>query len=311
MILEIIAGSKVSRPQRQRPAGATRFHLTPKRETCLPEHRGCFDTRLSAKSKMKVVLFCGGLGMRIRDYSDAIPKPMVPIGGKPILWHVMKYYAHFGHKNFILCGGYKGEIIEEYFVKNNHQSANGKNSATEVNEMADWKITFVDTGSATTIGQRLKAVESYVRGEKVFLANYTDALTNLPFPEYLNHFYKRKKIASFLCVRPSQQFHVVSVKGDVVKEIEYVDRSNTWINGGYFIFRNEFFKFLNEGEELVEAPFQRLIKEEELLAYKYRGFWVAMDTFKEKQRLEDFSASGHAPWEIWRSNDKNASTATN
>ena len=168
------------------------------------------------------------------------------------------------------------------------------------NEMADWRITFVDTGRESKIGQRLKAAEPYLKNEKVFLANYTDALTNLPFPQYLNHFYERKKIASFLCVRPSQQFHVVSVKGDVVREIEYVDRSNTWMNGGYFIFRNEFFQFINEGEELVEEPFQRLIKEEQLIAYKYRGFWVAMDTFKEKQRLEDLSATGHAPWEIWK-----------
>lgn len=236
--------------------------------------------------------------MRIRDYSTAIPKPMVPIGERPILWHVMKYYAHFGHKDFILCTGYKGEVIQEYFAGNG--AVNGSSPSPNGND-SDWRVTVVNTGETASIGQRLKAVEPHLNNDEIFLANYTDALTDLPFPAYLNYFFKRKKIASFLCVRPSQQFHVVSLKGDVVRKIEYVDQSNTWMNGGFFIFRRELFKYLNDGEELVEDPFRRLIEKEELLAYKYRGFWVAMDTFKEKQRLEDLFATGKAPWEIWQS----------
>ena len=237
--------------------------------------------------------------MRIREYSDAIPKPMVPIGEKPILWHVMKYYAHFGHKDFILCTGYKGDVIKEYFAKNG--SVNGVEKILPAkHDLSDWNITVVDTGRTATVGQRLKAVQPWLKNDEMFLANYTDALTDLHFPEYFDYFSKRKKIASFLCVRPSQQFHVVSTTGDMVQEIARVDQSNTWMNGGFFIFRREFFDYLNEDEDLVETPFQRLIQSEELVAYKYRGFWVAMDTFKERQRLEDVLATGNAPWELWK-----------
>jgi glucose-1-phosphate cytidylyltransferase len=251
------------------------------------------------RKTMKVVLFCGGLGMRIREYSEAVPKPMVPIGDKPILWHVMKYYAHFGHKDFILCLGYKGESIKQYFQS--HSDSARSNGDKEAG-MDNWRVTLVDTGIAANVGQRLKAVEPHLKGEEIFLANYADGLTDLPLPAYLDHFLQRKKIASFLCVRPNQSFHVVtSLAGDLVKGIECVDRSNVWINGGFFIFRKEIFNYINDGEDLVDAPFQKLIKEEELLAYKCAGFWAAMDTFKERQRLEDICASGNAPWEVWKS----------
>src|SRR5438046_2623377 len=170
---------------------------------------------------MKVVLFCGGLGMRLREVSDLIPKPMVPIGYRPILWHVMKYYAHYGHKDFILCLGYKGDVVKNYFlnydecVSNDFVLSNGGKKLHLLNsDIHDWNITFVDTGIASNIGQRLKAVEHYVKGESAFLANYSDGLTDLPLPGYIDHFLERDKVGSFLAVRPSQSSHVVAFEGD-------------------------------------------------------------------------------------------------
>ncbi len=257
---------------------------------------------------MKVVLFCGGLGMRLREYSETIPKPMVNIGYRPIIWHVMKYYAFDGHKDFILCLGYKGDTIKQYFrnydecLSNDFILYNGGKDLELLNcDIQDWRITFVDTGIRSNIGQRLKAVQEYVKGEEVFLANYTDGVTDLYFPRYLDHFLGRNKAASFLCVRPSQSFHVVSTNDDIVNEIQHLSRSDIWINGGFFIFRNTIFKYINNGEELVNEPFQRLITEKELVGYKYDGFWAAMDTFKEKQQLEDLYVRGEAPWEVWKS----------
>ncbi len=257
---------------------------------------------------MKVVLFCGGLGMRLREYSENIPKPMVNIGYRPILWHVMKYYAHYGHKDFILCLGYKADMIKDYFLKydeclsNNFILSNGGKDLTLLSsDIQDWRIAFVDTGLSSNIGQRLKAVEEYVEGEEVFLANYVDGLTDLPLPQYINHCLGRNKVASFLCVKPTQSFHVVAVNGDMVSDIQHIDHAGIWMNGGYFLFREEIFQYIRNGEELVNEPFQRLIEEEQLVAYKYNGFWACMDTFKEKQQLEDMYIRGEAPWEVWRS----------
>jgi glucose-1-phosphate cytidylyltransferase len=256
---------------------------------------------------MKVVLFCGGMGMRIREYSDSIPKPMVPIGYRPLLWHVMKYYAHYGHKDFILCLGYKADVIKNYFlnydecVSNNFVLSNGGNRLKLLNsDIHDWNITFVDTGISSNIGQRLKAVEPYLEGESVFLANYSDGLTDMPLPAYIDHFLQRDKIGSFLAVTPSQSYHVVSVDGDTASGIRPIAEAGILINGGFFVFRTEIFDFMEEGEELVVQPFQRLIQQQQLLAYKYEGYWACMDTFKDRQQLEDLYTRGEAPWEVWK-----------
>ena len=262
---------------------------------------------------MKVVIFCGGLGMRLREYSENTPKPMVNIGYRPILWHVMKYYAHYGHKDFILCLGYKADVIKNYFLNydeclsNDFVLSHGGEKLELLNsDIQDWKITFVDTDLTSNIGQRLMAVEEYLEGEEVFLANYSDGLTNLPLPDLIDNFLKHEKIACFLCVKPTQSFHVVSMKnGGVVSEILHVDQADMWINGGYFIFRQEIFRYINEGEELIQEPFHRLIEREELMAHKYEGFWACMDTFKDKQQLDDMYSRGEAPWEIWKNSPKN------
>jgi glucose-1-phosphate cytidylyltransferase len=256
---------------------------------------------------MKVVLFCGGLGTRLREYSETVPKPMVNIGYRPILWHVMKYYAHYGHTDFILCLGYRGDVIKQYFLNyeeclsNDFVLANGgRELKLYGRDIEHWTITFVDTGLYANIGQRLKAVERYLEGEEAFLANYADGLSDLPLPAYLEHFVQRDATASFVCVRPSQSFHIVTVDGSLVTDIRHVDQADLWINGGFFAFKREIFDYLGEGEDLVAEPFSRLIQKGALAAYKHDGFWACMDTFKDKQRLDDLDAQGASPWEVWR-----------
>ncbi len=257
---------------------------------------------------MKVVLFCGGLGMRLRDYSDRVPKPLINIGYRPILWHVMKYYAHYGHHDFILCLGYGADAIKNYFLNYNECLSNdfvlsqgGKNLQLLASDINEWKITFVDTGIESNIGQRLKAAERYLAGEDVFLANYGDGLTDAPLPAQLDHFRRHGKVASLLCVKPNLSYHFVSTdQYDLVENLTDVRESQVRINGGYFIFKKDIFTYIHEGEDLLYEPFQRLTKEGNLAAYKYDGFWVSMDTFKDKQMLDELHSRGHAPWEVWK-----------
>jgi glucose-1-phosphate cytidylyltransferase len=257
---------------------------------------------------MKVVLFCGGLGMRLREYSETIPKPMVEIGYRPILWHVMKYYSHHGHKDFILCLGHRADVIKNYFLNYSECVSNdfvllkgGKECQLLNRDIDDWTITFVDTGLASNIGQRLKAVEGHLEKEEVFFANYADGLTDLPLAKHTEHFLRSNKIASFVSVNPTQSFHVVSLRNEEeVAAIEHIGSSGIWINGGYFILKRDIFKYIRDGEELVVEPFQRLIEDHQLITYKYSGFWVAMDTFKDKQLLDEMYSRGDAPWEVWK-----------
>jgi glucose-1-phosphate cytidylyltransferase len=267
---------------------------------------------------MKVVLFCGGLGMRLRDYSETLPKPMVPIGYRPILWHVMKYYAHFGHKDFILCLGYRADAVKNYFLNYNEcvsndfvLSAGGKNLELYNSDIQDWRITFADTGVESNIGQRLKAVEKYLDGEEEFLANYSDGLTDLNLPEQLDHFHKHDKTASFLAVRPSLSYHMVSIEegeDNLVSGIRAINNGSVRINGGFFIFKTKIFDYIREREELVNGPFQRLIDEQQLIGYPYDGYWASMDTFKDKQELDSQWGTGSAPWEVWKNRQKKSGT---
>ena len=258
---------------------------------------------------MKVVLFCGGLGMRLRDYSDTIPKPMVEIGYRPILWHIMKYYAYYGHKDFILCLGYRADVIKNYFLNYNECMSNdfvlskgSKELKLITSDIDDWTITFVDTGYSANIGQRLIAVKNYLKGEDVFLANYADGLTDMHLPGQIAHFMAKDKIASFVAVKPRHSFHVVSLlENDNVSQIQHLTQSGIWINGGFFIFKKEIFNYFENGEELVEKPFQRLIEKGELITFKHEGFWASMDTFKDKQQLGEMYHNGDAPWQVWNS----------
>lgn len=256
---------------------------------------------------MKVVLFCGGLGTRLGELTEDLPKPMVKIGYRPILWHVMKYYAFFGHKDFILCLGYKADKIKDYFLNYNECISNdftllrgGKDIRLENHDISDWSITFVDTGLGANIGQRLKAVERYLGDDQFFLANYSDGLTDLYLPGLIDLFLDSGKIACFLCVKPSQSFHVVTLREEnLISNIQYVAKSDILINGGYFAFRRDIFNHIRDGEELVEEPFKRLIEQRQLIGYAYDRFWC-MDTFKEHQELTDMCLQGRAPWEVWK-----------
>jgi glucose-1-phosphate cytidylyltransferase len=257
---------------------------------------------------MKVVLFCGGLGMRLRDVSETMPKPMVTIGYRPILWHLMKYYAHYGHRDFIICLGYRGDVIKNYFLNYDECVSNdfvlmGGSRQIELlsSDTHDWRITFVDTGLHANIGQRLKAVERFLDGEEAFLANYSDGLTDCPLPEQIDHFRKHDKVASFLCARPNLSYHFISMEETGrVTAVRDVDAAGLRVNGGYFIFKTDIFRYMRDGEELVLEPFQRLVQESQVIAYRYDGFWMGMDTFKERQHLEDLYEKGRAPWEVWK-----------
>jgi len=246
--------------------------------------------------------------MRLRVFSDKIPKPMVPIGYRPILWYIMKYYAHFGHKDFILCLGYQGDTIKNYFVNyceytsNDFVFSKGGNSLTIINkDIEDWTITFADTGINSTVNARLLAVEKYLKGEEYFLANYSDALTDLPLPEMIREFHRSEKTGMMLITKPQRSFHVVDFDKDkTVMSLTTLADTGLWINAGYFIFHRDFFKYLKENEELADNALPRLAKKGLLAAYPYEGNWVTMDTFKEKQMLDDMYSRGDAPWEVWK-----------
>jgi glucose-1-phosphate cytidylyltransferase len=260
---------------------------------------------------MKVVLFCGGLGMRLREYSEQIPKPMVPIGYRPILWHLMRYYAHFGHKDFVLCLGYRADSIKNYFLNYDEALSNdfvlseGGRSVRLLNsDIADWKITFCDTGMTSNIAGRLMAVREHLADEEVFLANYADGLCDLPLNDYIDEFLRRHKIASFVSVKPTTFFHITETKDDgTVEKVVNLADSGIRMNGGFFAFRREIFDYIRPGEELVNEPFERLIREGQLVSSRYEGFWLSMDTFKDKQVLDDLYFQGRAPWEIWKRTD--------
>jgi glucose-1-phosphate cytidylyltransferase len=253
---------------------------------------------------MKVVLFCGGLGTRIRDYSENIPKPMVPIGHQPILWHVMQYYSQYGHQDFILCLGYKANVIKEYFL-NYKPTANSDcvisdfgNKVEILGERPpDWRITLVDTGIWRNIGERLVAVRHFVEQEEIFLANYSDGLTDAPLVDMIDRFKKSGKIGCFIAIHPPISFHLAEFdEQGAVRRLRSSHQSEIWINGGYFIFRNKIFDYIRDSEELVLEPFNRLIEAGQLMAYKYEGFWRAMDTLRDRQVLEEMVERGETLW---------------
>ena len=258
---------------------------------------------------VKVVLFCGGHGIRMRDYSEKIPKPMVPIGPRPIIWHVMKYYSHFGYHDFILCLGYKADYIKNYFLNYNEASSNNfilSDSGKSVNllntDIDNWKITFVDTGYSSNIGERLTAVKSYLKDEDIFMANYSDTLTDCHLPDHIDDFSRSNNcVGSFLTVKPNFTHHVINDNNrGFVTEIYDSQKSGILINGGYFIFKKEIFNYINPGDDLIIEPFNRLIKFGGLRTYRHEGFWASMETFKDRMILNDLQVQSQAPWELWK-----------
>lgn len=253
---------------------------------------------------MKVVLFCGGLGTRIREYSENVPKPMIPLGHQPILRHVMQYYSDYGHDDFILCLGYKANVIKEFFLSSRPQTfadcvvSDGGRAVQLLEEQPrDWRVALIDTGIWRNIGERLWAARSHLKGEEMFLANYSDGLSDVDLDDMVGRFRASGKIACFLAVRPPLTYHLADIAEDGrVREFRTSTTSDIWINGGYFLFRPEIFDYMHEGEELVIEPFRRLMDADALMAYKHEGFWRSMDTLRDWQALEDMVEKGDMPW---------------
>ena len=257
---------------------------------------------------MKVVLFCGGLGTRLREHSDTIPKPLVNIGYRPIIWHLMRYYAHFGHREFVLCLGYRGDLVRDYFLNYSEAMTNDftlhaadRRVELHSRDLDDWKITFVDTGLHSNIGQRLLRARKYLDGEEMFLANYADGLSDLPLDQQIERFAAGDMVADFASVRSAQSFHATRFDEDgTVTGIGAMARQEFWVNGGFFVFRPSVFDYIEEGEELVEEPFRRLIADRRLSTFRWDGYWRCMDTFKDKIELDRAEARGLCPWMVWR-----------
>jgi glucose-1-phosphate cytidylyltransferase len=256
---------------------------------------------------MKVVIFCGGLGLRMRSGVDSAPKPMMSIGDRPVLWHIMRYYAHFGHNEFILCLGFGAASVKEYFLNYRETVSNdfvlakgGEHIELLSSDIGDWRITFVDTGIDTSIGERLRRVRRYLDDDEIFLANYGDVLTDAPMDRIVDQFMVSGAVASLLAVPPQASFHIVEFAADSrVSGLRSVSDLPLWINGGYFVLRQDVFDVLDEDEDLVGDAFPRLAKEGRLLAVPHHGFWAPMDTLKERAQLEELHRRGKHPWALW------------
>jgi glucose-1-phosphate cytidylyltransferase len=257
---------------------------------------------------MKVVLFCGGLGMRMREGPASAPKPMNMIGDRPLLWHVMRYYAHFGHTEFILCLGYGAAAVKDYFVHYDETQSNdftlvggGRDIEMHSTDITDWSISFIDTGLHSTIGERLMRVRSLVENDEMFLANYADTLTDAPLDELVERFRRSPDaVVSMLAVPPVSTHHVVELaENGEVTGVRAVADLMQWENGGYFVMRPGIFDVLSDGEDMVPHAFDRLVPQRRLLAHRHQGFWRAADTFKDRAELEDMFHRGQCPWMLW------------
>lgn len=259
---------------------------------------------------MKVVILAGGFGTRLSEETVVKPKPMVEIGGKPILWHIMKIYSHYGYNEFIICLGYKGYMIKEYFANyflhmadvtfdmaNNHMEVHRQKAEP-------WKVTLVDTGQDTMTGGRIKRVQPYI-GEEPFMATYGDGVSDVDISKLVKFHQSHGKIGTMTAVQPSGRFGSLDVneEGRVNSFIEKPKGDNSWVNAGFFIFQPKVFNYIKGDSTVFEKePLEDLSKQGELFSYKHSGFWKPMDTLREKYELESLWSTGNAPWKVW--NDK-------
>jgi glucose-1-phosphate cytidylyltransferase len=257
---------------------------------------------------MKVVLFCGGLGLRMRSSDDSAPKPMMPIGHRPALWHIMRYYAHFGHTDFILCLGYGARAVKDYFLNYHETHSNdfvltkgGEQIELISSDISEWSIAFIDTGIDTAIGERLRRVRRYLDDDEIFLANYGDVLTDAPMNDIIDEVAASDVAGSLLAVPPQDSFHVVDINSHSrITAFTPAAEMSMRINGGYFVLKQDIFEYLHEGEDLVMNACVRAAADGRMLAIPYDGFWAAMDTLKERSWLEDLYRSGRSPWAVWQ-----------
>ena len=254
---------------------------------------------------MKVVILAGGLGSRISEETITRPKPLIEIAGKPLIWHIMKIYSSYGLNDFIICCGYKGYLIKEYFtnyhlhttditvdVRTNKVKVHKKNTEP-------WKVTLVDTGQNSLTGDRIRKIEPYV-GEN-FCLTYGDGLTNVNIKKTLDFHKKNKKIATVLAVKPSGRFGAIEIKDEIVQKfLEKPKGDGGWINGGFFVLNKKIFNYLTKKNCIWERePLEKISREKQLSAYKHEGFWYSMDTLRDKNHLENLWNSKKAPWKMW------------
>ena len=252
---------------------------------------------------MKVILLAGGFGTRLSEYTESIPKPMVLIGGKPILWHILNNYAHFGHKDFYVALGYKANVIKEYFL--NYRTLNadftvdlatGLVSPHQLSEV-DWKVTLVDTGLHSMTGGRVRRMKHFI-GNETCLLTYGDGLSDIDIEQLVSFHMNHGKMVTVTAVHPGARFGELEMKGEqVVSFQEKPQTGQGWINGGYFVIEPEFFDLIEEEQTILERePLERAAKIGELMAFRHNGFWQCMDTKRDRNNLEEFWNSGKAPW---------------
>jgi glucose-1-phosphate cytidylyltransferase len=255
---------------------------------------------------MKAVILAGGLGTRISEESIVKPKPMVEIGGRPILWHIMKIYSHYSINDFVICLGYKGYMIKEYFANYFlHQSDitfNMQNNEMKVhnNYCEPWTVTLVDTGDETMTGGRLKRVREYV-GNETFCFTYGDGVSNVNISELISFHRKDKTLATLTAVQPPGRFGALELSKNLITSFREKPKGDgSWVNGGFFVLEKEVFDFI-EGDSTIweKEPLEKLAEKGELSAYKHSGFWQPMDTLRDKMKLEELWESGKAPWKVW------------
>ncbi|MBI3052410.1 NTP transferase domain-containing protein [Candidatus Woesearchaeota archaeon] len=232
---------------------------------------------------MKTVILCGGEGTRLREYTESIPKPLVEVGGKPILWHIMKAYAHYGFDDFVLCLGYKGEKIREYFEKNNSEG---------------WKITYADTGEKASKAERLMQIERHI-DSKLFFTAYGDDVSDIDINGLLEFHEENGKTVTLTAVNPESQFGVLSLHGDLVAGFIEKPKLDTWINGGFFVMDRKIFSHLQKGKELEDDTLKELAAKGEVAAYRHNGFWKCMNVFKDVVELNQLWEKGNAAWKVW------------
>lgn len=257
---------------------------------------------------MKIVILAGGQGTRLSEETDFRPKPMIEIGGYPVLWHIMKIYSHFGFNDFIICLGYKGYMIKEYFTNYYlHMSdvtIDIKSNKMEIhqNYAEPWKITLVDTGTDTMTGGRIKRIQPYIKDE-TFMLTYGDGLGDINIDELLKFHKSNGRYTTLTAFHPFGRFGAldISAKGEVLSFREKPEENKAWINGGFFVLEPEVFKYIKGDDTVWERePLEDLAKDHELLAFQHRSFWMCMDTLRDKRELEKLWASGNAPWKMWR-----------
>ena len=255
--------------------------------------------------QVKTVILCGGKGTRLREQTEKVPKPLVEIGGIPILVHIMKIYSHYGFNDFVLCLGYKGDEIKKYFRDYIFSKGDMKMDLEKdeikslVSEKENWKITFVDTGLETQTGGRIKKIKEHIDGDD-FFCTYGDGLSQVDLKELLEFHQKNGKIATMTCVQPASPFGMIKFGEDnVITESKEKPPLNQWINGGFFVFSNKIFDHIGDNEILEKEVFDKLVEEKEICAFPFDGFWDCMDTFKDNQVLNEMWKKSEAPWKVW------------